>query len=150
MIPTETLKKYGLSLIAFIAIVLFFDGVYGGIGGLPIIEEWWASITIGLTMLALSGFVYKLSEPLDSIEEIASSALHPLSDHPEKHNFSIIYMDKVAKKNLNLPLHNLIKVDAKSAIFKNELGQEIFIPLSRITHAMYKDKIHWQRKHKLE
>ena len=145
MVDKEDLKKAGYSMLGFIGIVLFFDGVYNGIGGLPIIENWYVCLTIGLTMLVCSGSIYKLSATFESIEEMTTNVIKEIHAHPERHEFHIIYDDKVAQKKIPLHALKIKRIEKGFIVFQGEQGQDVYIPLNRISHTLYKGQMHWDK-----
>ncbi len=133
-------------MVGFIAIVLFFDGVYGGIGGLPIIDYWYVSLVIGLVMLACSGYIYKLSATFETIEEMTTNVLKEIHTHPEKHEFHIIYDDKIAHKKIPIHAIKVKRIEKGFLVIEGEQNHELFIPLSRISHTLYKGQPHWLKQ----
>ena len=142
-INQEQLKKYFWSLFSIIGVVLFWIGVWEGIGGLPYISNPFISLGVGLLMFTLSGVIFKEFNPLQSVEKSAQAVLQTLSVHPQKHEFHIKYKDKIKNKEFKFKADKFKKLEKDFLVFL-ENGKEIFIPVHRVTEVLHKNKTHWK------
>ncbi len=142
-INKEQLKKYFWTLFGIIGVVLFWIGVWEGIGGLPYISNPFVSLITGLVMFTLSGVIFKEFNPLQSMEKSALSVLQTISTHPQKHEFHISYKDKIKNKEFKFKGDKFKRIEKDFLVFLEE-GKEIFIPIHRVTEIFHKNKTHWK------
>ncbi len=142
--PTlEDFKKYFWYIFGTLGVVFFWAGTWDGLGYLPIIENPWLSLGIGLTMLSLSGVIFKGANPLWEKEKPICGIATKIWRHPQKHEFHFKYKDHVSNKEIMMHAKYLKKIEKEFLVFLDQ-GKEIFIPLHRVTQIMHKEKIHWK------
>ena len=143
MINSEDVKKYFWYLFGTIGVVFFWAGVYDGLGRLPIIENPWVSLILGITMLSLSGVLLKGSNPLWEAETPVKTQAKKIHHHPQKHEFHFKYEDHLKKKELTIPAGKLQRIEKEFLVFLDQ-GKEVFVPLHRVTEILHKGKTHWK------
>lgn len=139
----EDLKKYFWYVFGILGVVFFWAGTWDGLGNLPVIKNSWLSLGLGLTMLSLTGVIFKGANPLWEPEKSIYGIANKISGHPQKHEFHFKYKDHVSNKEIMMHAKNLKKIEKEFLIFLDQ-GKEIFIPLHRVTQIMHKEKTHWK------
>ena len=144
MITGEDIKKYCWYFFGIIGVVLFWAGVWDGLGHLPYIEKPWVSFLLGVIMLSFSGVIFKGANPLWESERNVASVIKKIHQHPLKHEFMIKYKDMAYKKELPLSAKNLKDIEKEFLVFIEKDGREIFVPFHRITQILHKGKSYWK------
>jgi len=142
MITYEKARHYLWSLFGAIGIVIFWEGVWGGIGGLPYLSIWWVSFIVGIAMLSFSGIIFKQYDPLEEVERSAHEVMHRINRHPQKHEFRITYHDKM-KGHHTLEAKDLQRIEKGFLVFLQK-GKEVFVPIHRVTEVLHKNKSYWK------
>lgn len=148
MIKIADLKKYFWSILGAIGVIMFWEGVWGGIGGLPYLVNPWISLGVGILMLSLTGNLFKQYNPMIEIEEARNEMIYNIHKHPEKHLFHVRYHDKIMNKEITFPAQMIKRIEKEALVLTQKDGREIFIPTHRIKEVLYKGKTHWKHEHK--
>lgn len=143
MVMREQDKHFLWALFYGTAIVLFWKGIWEGVGGLPYLENAWVSLFIALAMLTLSGLIFRELDPLGSLEKQIMKNMHYVHEHPKKGEFHFKYRDMAQKKDLIIKAEKLKQIEKGVLVF-HDRGQEIFIPVHRIKEIWHKGKLHWK------
>lgn len=144
MLTAEDLKKYFWYVFGLIGVVFFWAGVWDGLGRIhPLVSNPFVSLVIGITMLGLSGVIFKDANPLWEIEKPVKSEARKVHQHPLKHEFHFKYQDRVKNKELLLHAAKLKRIEKDFLVFFDK-GKEVFIPLHRVTEILHKGKTHWK------
>ncbi|HLC99195.1 MAG TPA: RNA repair domain-containing protein [Candidatus Nanoarchaeia archaeon] len=149
MLLRESDKHFLWSLLGAIGIVLFWRGIWAGIDIMWEIPGWeWVatpalSMFLGLTILTLSGLIFREFDPLGGMEKGALKILHNVHTHPEKKDFTITYYDHLQKKEIVVPAHKIKKIE-KNILSIHERGKETFIPIHRVRAVHHKGKAIWR------
>ena len=144
MITTGELRQYFWSIFGILGVVLFWAGVWEGLGSLPYLEKPWISLVVGLGMLTLSSFIFKDADPFWGRRKKVESQLWKVHHHAEKHHFHIRYHDKEKQKHVTLPAKDLLKIEKEFLVFMGQHQQEVFIPMHRVKEVLYKGKKYWK------
>lgn len=135
IIPLYKLRAYFWSLFGIFGIVLFWVGIWEGIGYLPYLEKPYVSLIAGLVILFSSGFF--LSEMGDK----KTADVFRIHTHPRKHEFDFKYFDRIKNRYITINARKLKKIEKEAVlIFKHE-GRELFIPIHRIKEIHRKGKL---------
>lgn len=145
MVHLYNIRGYFWGLFGVLGIVLFWAGIWDGIGGLPYISTPWISLAVGLALLSFSGLILKEFNPLSGMEKSANTVLHKVHRHPRKHEFHIKYFDKIKKEYILIKGDKLRGIEKETfLVLKEENGREIFIPMHRITEVLHQGKSYWK------
>src|SRR3989338_9838408 len=124
----ESDKHFLWSLFGATGIILFWRGVWEGSMEIPILDNVWVSLFLGLVMLTFSGIIFKEFDPLGGLEKSTLKILHMIHHHPRKKEFSITYHDKISKKNIKMKGEHLHSIE-KNIISFHKKGKETFVPI---------------------
>ncbi|HLC91406.1 MAG TPA: hypothetical protein VJI15_06595 [Candidatus Nanoarchaeia archaeon] len=131
--------KYFWSLFGVVGVVLFWAGIWDGLGSLPYISNYWVSLIVGIAMLGSSGLFVKQFGAEDTGNK-QLLLLHHVSKHPFKHQFNINYYDKIQRKHLQVNASNLAKIEHDSFLVMRDKHGETFIPIHRVKSVFHKNK----------
>ena len=144
MVATEDIKKYFWYIFGTVGVVFFWAGTWDGLGYIhPIIANPWLSLVLGITLLGLSGTIFKGANPLWEVEKAVKLEAKKVHRHPQKDEFYFKYQDNVKKKELAIHAGKLNRIEKEFLVFFDE-GKEVFVPLHRVTEILRKGKTHWK------
>ena len=139
----ESDKHFLISMFAATGIIMFWKGIWEGVGSLPLLENPWVSLFVGAVILTFSGIILKEFDPLGGLEKSVMKAISSVHTSPKKKEYTIKYYDKKQKKTRELSAENLKKVE-KNVIILHVKGKEQFIPVHRIRSIHRKGKTVWK------
>ncbi len=139
----ESDKHFFWALLGGTGVIMFWKGIWEGIGSLPIIENVWVSLFVGLAILTFTGLVFREFDPMGGLEQGAMRIMHELHHHPEKHKFKIRYYDSIKKKEMEINAIDLRHLE-KNMLTVHEKGREIFIPIHRVRSVHKDGEIVWK------
>ncbi|MBI4896440.1 MAG: DUF504 domain-containing protein [Candidatus Aenigmarchaeota archaeon] len=139
----ESDRHFLLSLIVATGIIIFWKGIWEGIGSLPIIENPWVDIFIGLVILTFTQAIFKEFDPLGGLEKGALKVIDSVHHHPEKDKFVIRYYDSIQKKEVEFSAKDLRHIE-KNTLTVHENGREIFIPIHRVRSIHKNGRAVWR------
>ena len=144
MITGEDIKKYSWYIFGMIGVVFFWAGTWDGLGYIhPIIANPWLSLILGITMLGLSGVIFKEANPLWEVEKPVKIEAKKVPQHPQKQEFHFKYVDHEKNKELLIHAGKLKRIEKEFLVFLDQ-GKEKFVPLHRVTEILHKGKTHWK------
>jgi uncharacterized protein (UPF0248 family) len=139
----ESDKHFLWSIFGAAGIILFWKGIWEGVGSLPLLENAWVSLFVGLVVLTFSGIIFREFDPLGGIEKGTLKIMHHIHSHPEKHKFFFKYFDRIKKKEISVNAKHIRHVE-KNMIAIHHQGRELFIPLHRIRSVHKNGKSVWR------
>ncbi|HII71755.1 TPA: DUF504 domain-containing protein [Candidatus Woesearchaeota archaeon] len=139
----ESDKHFLWSMIGATGVILFWRGIWEGIGSLPFIENVWVSLFVGLAILTFSGAIFREFDPLGGIEKGALKMVHTVHSHPHKEEFTFRYYDKLQKKEIEVNAEHIKHIE-KNVIAVHERNKEIFIPIHRVRAVHRKGEVIWR------
>lgn len=137
-------KHFLSSLYWAISLIFVWKGLWEGIYSLPYIGDPFVFLFIGFAMLTFSRLIFQEFDPLGGVESAIKKKINHIKTHPEKKHFTLIYFDKISKKNIKVPAKNIEKMEEKSVIVKDDNNKELFIPTHRIKEVQFKGKTNWR------
>lgn len=143
MINFYKVKRYFWSLFGITGVVIFWVGIWDGIGTLPYLGDPLVSFVAGLIILIVSGLIFKELDPSSEAEKSVNVALGRLSGHPKKREFQVKYYDQVRNKHLVFKGDKLKSLEKSFMILKSK-KKEIFIPVHRVKEITHRGKPHWK------
>ena len=146
MITEDTIKHYFWAILGVIGVVLFWAGLWDGVGYLWYLSNPLVSLVAGLIILAASGLLLKEFDPLQEEEKKIKDVLYKVHKHPKKHEFHIKFYDKLKKKDTLFEAKHIKAIEKNFLVFVKEEGKEIFVPLHRVTEVIQKCKSFWKAK----
>src|SRR3989344_7661951 len=136
MISWEVIKKYFWYVFGVIGVVYFWAGVWDGVGNIGPLQNPLISFAVGITLLSLSGIIFKEANPLWELEAPVKSEAKKVHRHPQKHEFHFKYKDHIKNKELLFHAQKLRRVEKEFLVFLDK-GKEVFIPLHRVTEILH-------------
>lgn len=144
MVLREQDKHFLWSIFAGVAIILFWKGIWEGIGSLPLLENPWVSLFVGFTMLTFSGIIFKELDPLGSLEKSTQKVMQFIAGHPKKQEFHIVYRDRTKKQDVVIKANKLKEIEKNLLVIVEKDGSEFFVPMHRIKEIRHKGKPYWR------
>ncbi len=142
MVLREQDKHFIWALYYGVGVILIWKGIWESFYEIPYLgENPWAFLFIGLAMLTLSGLVFKELDPLGSLDKATNRVLHFVHNHPHKRDFMIKYQQSRGEKTLAAAKISQIE---RGYLAMEDDGQELFIPLHRVTEVLQKGKTYWR------
>lgn len=145
MFSSHQVKKYFWSLLGIFGIVMFWAGIWDGIGNLPYLVNPLISLAVGSIILIISAILFKELEMFGGKTDPQVVIMHKIKAHPEKEKIIIKYYDKLINKNISINAKNIHKIEKDAFLVVNQNKNEIFIPIHRIKEVLYKGKP-WKTK----
>jgi uncharacterized protein (UPF0248 family) len=124
-------------------VILFWKGLWEGVGSLPVLDNAWVDLFVGAVMLTLSGVIFSEFDPLGGIEKGALKTMNFVHQHPMKHEFLIKYFDSIKKKVVELEARHIKHIE-KNVIVVHKGGKESFIPIHRVRSVHRKGELIWK------
>ena len=143
MVDLEDAKRYFWYIFGILGTLFFWAGMWDGLGSLGFLKNPFISMAIGLTLLSLSGVIFKDANPLWEVEKPVKAEAKKVHHHPLKHEFHFKYEDHLKKKELTIHAGKLKRVEKEFLVFLDK-GKEVFVPLHRVTEILHKGKTHWK------
>ena len=142
-------KHFLSSLYSAVSIIFIWKGLWEGIYEIPVVSKYigdpFVFLFLGLTMLTLSGVIFKEFDPLGGVDKAINKILHFVHNHPHKKDFSILYYDRGKKKELLIPAGQLKSIEKGTLVVQHtHRREEVFIPAHRIREVLYKGKPYWR------
>ena len=143
MVDLEDAKRYFWYIFGILGTLFFWAGMWDGLGSIGFLKNPFISMAIGLTLLSLSGVIFKDANPLWEVEKPVKAEAKKVHHHPLKHEFHFKYEDHLKKKELTIHAGKLKRVEKEFLVFLDK-GKEVFVPLHRVTEILHKGKTHWK------
>jgi len=143
---SATDKRYLAALVVLFGVILFWRGLWDITYLLPIIKNPFVSLFVGLTIITLSGVVFREFDPLTAQIAKTMEVLNEVLSRKKKKNekYKISYYDETSKK-LKVIHHKDIKKLEHNFIVIEEKGKEVFIPVHRVHKVTKNGKIMWKK-----
>ncbi|MBI4151405.1 hypothetical protein HY496_00400 [Candidatus Woesearchaeota archaeon] len=145
MITLDEIRQYFWKLFGVLGVVLFWAGLWDGVGSLPYISNPFVSLVLGVILFTLSGVLFKDTSPLWTSPSTVHKILKDVHQHPFKHEFHIRYEDKLKGKDFLIGAQWFKKVEKGFLIFHDPQNKEVFIPLSRVKEILRGERTHWKK-----
>ncbi len=143
MIIREQDRHFLLSIFGGTGLILFWRGVWELPMQIPHNDLPWISLFIGLTILTLTGLVYKEFDPLGGFEKTLQRKFKSIQLSPYKKEFSFIYEDPETNLNTAFSAEKLQSVESNYLVFEID-KTEIFIPFKTITEIRRNNEEYWK------
>lgn len=140
----ETLRHYLFAAIGVVGIVLFWAGLWDGIGTLGPLHNPLVSLAAGIIILASSGLLLKEFDPLKEEERKIHAEMLKIHHHPQKHEFYIKFHDRIKGKDVLHQAKHLKDIEKGFLIFVEKEGKELFVPIHRVKEILHKGKSYWK------
>ena len=140
MISREDMQRYFWYFFGVLGVVLFWAGVWDGIGNLSFLKNPFFSLILGLSLLCLGGIIRK-TDNIDQQELLAHKVLREIHHHPQKHEFHVKYLDKFRKEEVIIAAQQLQRIEKGFLVLLEKGGKELFIPIHRVTEVLHRGKI---------
>jgi len=142
---TETDKHYLFSLLYATGIILFWRGIWEATLEIPILDNVFVSLFLGLLIITVTGVVYKEFDPLgQKLNRITRLLNDVVSQSKQGKKFEIHYYDQLKKKHTMVTSDRVRHLEHSYMVIE-ENGKEFFVPLHRISRVHHKGKVIWQK-----
>lgn len=140
----ESLRHYLFALVGLIGIVLFWAGLWDGVGNLWILVNPLVSLAVGIIILASSGLLLKEFDPLKEEERKIRDQMLNIHHHPQKEEFHIKHHDRLKGKDVLHQAKYLKDIEKGFLVFVMKEGKEVFVPIHRVKEILHKGKMFWK------
>ncbi len=141
---SDILKQYLWYLLGILGVVLFWAGMWDGIGNLSYLSNPWISLGVGIILLSFSKYLFPDNVPFLKDKNSAEDIVKSVHEHPQKHLFHFKYDDHIQNKEVLISAKDIHKIEKEFVIFKTPEG-ELFLPLRRVKEVMNQGNSHWKR-----
>ncbi|HIH43143.1 TPA: DUF504 domain-containing protein [Candidatus Woesearchaeota archaeon] len=143
---SEKDKHYSAALIVLTGIIFFWRGLWDVLGFIPVVENPFVSLFIGLLIMTFSGVIFNEFDPFKARLQQTTELLHQIESHKydKSKNYAIKYYDEASKKHHTLQHHRIKKIESNFIVYEDK-GKEIFIPMHRIHEIHQHDKVIWKK-----
>ena len=145
MVTSEDYRRYFWYFFGVLGVVLFWAGVWDGVGNVGYLENPLVSLFLGTAMLLIGGIIRK-TDNVNQQEMLAHSVLREVHQHPQKQEFHVKYFDKMNKKEVLIGGEQLHRIEKEFLILLEKGGKELFIPIHRVTEVLHKGKTYKKLK----
>ena len=127
-------------------VVLFWKGIWEGSNEIPILNNPWVSLFLGLAVLSLTGWIFGHFDVFSlrnaKLQNILDNVLHQ-AKRGIMHE--VTYFDEITGKHHKIPIHNIKKIEAGHLVIHGG-KREQFIPLHRISHVKRGNTTIWHSR----
>jgi uncharacterized protein (UPF0248 family) len=142
-------KSFLLSLAYATGIILMWKGIWEGVGEVPyigfILGNPFVSLFIGLTILTLTGWIYRqfdaFSLRTNKLLDTLSNVVH---DEAKGAEHFISYFDELTNKHHKVAVKHVRRVEQNHVVMMKE-GREFFIPIHRISAVHKGGRAIWRK-----
>ncbi len=144
--PTrEDMQRYFWYFFGVLGVVLFWAGVWDGVGNIAFLKNPLLSLIIGLILLFIGGIIRK-TDNADQQELLAHNVLKEVHHHPQKQEFHVKYFDKMNKKEVLIGGEQLHRLEKGFLVLLEKGGKELFVPIHRVTEVLHNGKTYKKLK----
>jgi len=141
---SDMLKQYLWYLLGILGVVLFWAGMWDGIGNLSYLSNPLISLGAGVILLSCSKYLFPDNVPFLREKHPAEEIVKSIHQHPQKHLFHLKYDDHIQNKEMLINAKDIYKIEKEFVIFKTLEG-ELFLPLRRVKEILHQGKLHWKK-----
>ena len=138
-------RQFIYSLVYATGIILFWRGIWEASYDIPLLENVYFTLFVGLFILTVTGYLYREFDPLSQKLHRIGRLLHEVVNMSKKgkkhdiHNYT-----EAGKDKHKFSAHKASKIEHDFIITKED-GHEKFIPIRRITQIRKGKNIIWKR-----
>ena len=139
-------KHFLWSLFVAVGVIMVWKGLWEGLYEIPYLGDAWVALFIGLTMLTLSGIIFKEFDPLGNLDKSAKSMIKLITTHPDRKHFMLKYHDNHLKKDITFNASDIRGVEKDSIVLNvdGKKSKEVFIPAHRVNEIVHQGKTYWR------
>ena len=143
---SESDKHYLLALVVLTGIIFFWRGLWDVASFIPVVENPFVSLFIGLTIITLTGVIFKEFDPFAAKLEKTMEILRELESHKhdKSKNYKIKYFDDASQKHYFIPHHKIKRIENNFIVIEQK-GKDVFIPVHKIHEIHQHDKAIWKK-----
>ncbi|MBS3158173.1 DUF504 domain-containing protein [Candidatus Woesearchaeota archaeon] len=143
---SETDKHYLGALVVLTGVIFFWRGLWAVLDMTPVIENAFVSLFIGLTIMTLTGVIFKEFDPFAAKIQKTMEILHEIVSHKhdKEKDFKIKYFDEASQKHHIIQHHKIKRIEHNFIVFE-EKGKDVFIPVHKIHEIHQHDKVIWKK-----
>jgi len=139
MLSREEGQRYLWYFFGVLGVVLFWAGVWDGVGNLGFLENPLFSLIAGIILLFVGGIIRK-TDQVNQQELAAHNLLRQVHRHPQKRDFHLKYFDKLRKQEVLVGGEQLHHLEKGFLVLLEKGGKELFIPIHRVTEVLHQGK----------
>ena len=139
----ESDRHFLFSLLIGIGVIFCWRGVWEGSMEIPVLDNVWVALFLGLIILTFSGIIFKEFDPFGGLEKSTLRIMHAIHHHPQRKKFTIFYHDRFKKKNIGMKASSIHNIEKNVISFRIQ-GKEVFIPVHRVRELQKSGKIIWR------
>ncbi|MBS3148849.1 hypothetical protein J4219_08280 [Candidatus Woesearchaeota archaeon] len=138
-------RQFLASLLYGTGIILFWRGIWEVSYEIPLLENVYFCLFVGLFILTVTGYMYREFDPLSQkFNRISKILNHAIRQTKSGVDHMVYYHDEVAKHEHKINPKDIRKVEHDMIVFQ-ENGHEYFVPLNRLTKIHKGDQAIWKR-----
>ncbi len=145
MITREDYQRYFWYFFGVLGVVLFWAGVWDGVGHLGFLKDPFFSLVVGLILLFVGGIIRK-TDNVNQQELITHNVLREVHHHPRKQEFHVKYFDKMKKKEILIGGEQLHRLEKGFLVLLEKGGKELFVPIHRVTEVLHQGETYKKLK----
>ncbi len=132
-------KTFLMSLAYATGIILFWRGIWEGSAEIPILDNAWVSLFLGLTILTLTGWIYTQFDAFSlRTNRLLNALTNVIHDETKGVKHFISYFDELTNKHHRVAVSHVRRVEQHHVVIEKD-GREFFVPVHRIS-AMHRGK----------
>lgn len=138
-------KKFLWAMLTGIGIILFWRGVWEVSYEIPLLENVFFVLFVGLFIITVTGFMYRQFDVFGQQIYILQRHLHEVKRETKRgKNYTIHYYDSIKKDTHKLPSKNIYDIEPEFIVVEEKKHEHI-IPLTRITKIMKGKETIWRK-----
>jgi len=126
--------------------IIYWRGLWDILYLIPIVDNPFVSLFIGLTVITLSGVVFAQFDPLKAKTTKIMNLLNDIASHKhmKEEDYELWYHDETTDEIHPVGHHNIKKLEHNFVVTEVD-GKEFFIPVHRLRHVKQKGVTIWKK-----
>lgn len=138
-------KKFLWALLSATGVILFWRGIWEVSYDIPLLENVYFVLFVGLLILTLTGFIYREFDVFgQKIYRIAQLIHEAVNETKRGVKYTIHYFDGVKGDTHKVSGSQIEDVEVEFFVIHHK-GHEVYIPFKRITKIMKGNKVVWRK-----
>ncbi|RJQ19771.1 DUF504 domain-containing protein [Candidatus Woesearchaeota archaeon] len=138
-------RQFFYALLYGTGIILFWRGIWEVSYEIPLLENVYFCLFVGLFILTITGYMYREFDPLSAKMNKISKLLHDvIREHKRGDPHEIYYRDDIGGHSHKILPHKIKRIEHDLLVCESD-GHELFIPLSRVHKVHKQGKTIWKR-----
>lgn len=138
-------RQFLYSLLYATGIILFWRGIWEVSYEIPLLENVYFCLFVGLFILTITGYIYREFDVFKEKSRRVSQVLHEVARASKKGEpYKVNYYDDIKGDEHEFDPEKIKKIETDFIVFE-EKGHEVFIPIYRITRVFKGKQVIWKR-----